>query len=107
LKFHYFKDRFPDATDAEKKTAEENFKLIGEAYSILKEVDKREMYDIENGDEYCEPDVSTVGWIDFITKFATSLFEKNKSTLDILVNFVIFVYYMFAFFSTMFNYIFT
>jgi hypothetical protein len=70
------------------------------------DVNKRETYDSENGDEYCESDVSNDGWMEFIIKFATSLFEKNKSTLDVLVNFVIFVYYFFTFCSTMFNYIF-
>ena len=43
LKWH--PDRWVNATDAEKKTAEENFKEAAEAYSILSDPDKRAKYD--------------------------------------------------------------
>jgi len=38
-------DRFPDATDEQKVFYEESFKSIGEAYSVLKDTNKREAYD--------------------------------------------------------------
>ena len=43
LKWH--PDRWVNGTDAEKKTAEENFKEAAEAYSILSDPDKRAKYD--------------------------------------------------------------
>ena len=43
LKWH--PDRWVNGTDAEKKTAEENFKEAAEAYSILSAPDKRAKYD--------------------------------------------------------------
>ena len=43
LKWH--PDRLVNGTDAEKKTAEENFKEAAEAYSILSDPDKRAKYD--------------------------------------------------------------
>ena len=43
LKWH--PDRWVNGTDAEKKTAEENFKEAAEAYSILSDADKRAKYD--------------------------------------------------------------
>ena len=43
LKWH--PDRWVSGTDAEKKTAEENFKEAAEAYSILSDPDKRAKYD--------------------------------------------------------------
>ena len=38
-------DRWVDGTDAEKKTAEENFKEASEAYSVLSDPDKKAKYD--------------------------------------------------------------
>jgi len=43
LKWH--PDRWVSGTDAEKKTAEENFKEAAEAYSVLSDPDKRARYD--------------------------------------------------------------
>lgn len=43
LKWH--PDRWVNGTDAEKKTAEDNFKEAAEAYSILSDPDKRAKYD--------------------------------------------------------------
>ena len=43
LKWH--PDRWVNGTDAEKKTAEENFKEAAEAYSVLSDPDKRAKYD--------------------------------------------------------------
>lgn len=43
LKWH--PDRWVDGTDAEKKTAEENFKEASEAYSVLSDPDKKAKYD--------------------------------------------------------------
>ena len=43
LKWH--PDRWVNGTDAEKKTAEENFKEAAEAYSVLSDADKRAKYD--------------------------------------------------------------
>lgn len=43
LKWH--PDRWVSGTDAEKKTAEENFKEASEAYSVLSDPDKRAKYD--------------------------------------------------------------
>lgn len=43
LKWH--PDRWVNGTDAEKKTAEENFKEASEAYSVLSDKDKRAKYD--------------------------------------------------------------
>lgn len=43
LKWH--PDRWVNGTDAEKKTAEENFKEASEAYSVLSDPDKRAKYD--------------------------------------------------------------
>ncbi len=43
LKWH--PDRWVNGTDAEKKTAEENFKEASEAYSVLSDKDKRARYD--------------------------------------------------------------
>ena len=43
LKWH--PDRWVSGTDAEKKTAEENFKEAAEAYSVLSDPDKRAKYD--------------------------------------------------------------
>ena len=43
LKWH--PDRWVSASDAEKKTAEENFKEAAEAYSVLSDADKRARYD--------------------------------------------------------------
>jgi len=43
LKWH--PDRWVNGTDAEKKTAEENFKEAAEAYSVLSDADKRARYD--------------------------------------------------------------
>ena len=43
LKWH--PDRWVNGSDAEKKTAEENFKEAAEAYSILSDPDKRAKYD--------------------------------------------------------------
>ena len=43
LKWH--PDRWVNGTDAEKKTAEENFKEASEAYSVLSDPDKKARYD--------------------------------------------------------------
>lgn len=43
MKWH--PDRWVDGTDAEKKTAEDNFKEASEAYSVLSDSDKRAKYD--------------------------------------------------------------
>ena len=43
LKWH--PDRWVNGTDAEKKTAEENFKEAAEAYSVLSDPDKKARYD--------------------------------------------------------------
>ncbi len=43
LKWH--PDRWVSGTDAEKKTAEENFKEASEAYSVLSDADKKAKYD--------------------------------------------------------------
>ena len=43
LKWH--PDRWVNGSDAEKKTAEENFKEAAEAYSVLSDADKRARYD--------------------------------------------------------------
>ena len=43
LKWH--PDRWVNGSDAEKKTAEENFKEAAEAYSVLSDPDKRARYD--------------------------------------------------------------
>ena len=43
LKWH--PDRWANASDAEKKTAEENFKEAAEAYSVLSDPDKKARYD--------------------------------------------------------------
>ena len=43
LKWH--PDRWVNASDAEKKTAEENFKEAAEAYSVLSDPDKKARYD--------------------------------------------------------------
>ena len=43
LKWH--PDRWVSGTDAEKKTAEENFKEASEAYSVLSDADKKARYD--------------------------------------------------------------
>ena len=43
MKWH--PDRWVDATDAEKKTAEEKFKEASEAYSVLSDPDKKAKYD--------------------------------------------------------------
>ena len=43
LKWH--PDRWVNGSDAEKKTAEENFKEAAEAYSVLSDADKRAKYD--------------------------------------------------------------
>lgn len=43
LKWH--PDRWVSGTDAEKKTAEENFKEASEAYSVLSDPEKRQRYD--------------------------------------------------------------
>lgn len=43
LKWH--PDRWVNGSDAEKKTAEENFKEAAEAYSVLSDTDKRAKYD--------------------------------------------------------------
>ena len=43
LKWH--PDRWVSCTDAEKKTAEENFKEASEAYEVLSDPDKRAKYD--------------------------------------------------------------
>jgi molecular chaperone DnaJ len=43
MKWH--PDRWVSGTDAEKKTAEENFKEAAEAYSVLSDPDKRARYD--------------------------------------------------------------
>ena len=43
LKWH--PDRWVNGTDAEKKTAEDNFKEAAEAYSVLSDPDKRAKYD--------------------------------------------------------------
>ena len=43
LKWH--PDRWVNGSDAEKKTAEENFKEAAEAYSVLSDPDKRAKYD--------------------------------------------------------------
>ena len=43
MKWH--PDRWVDGTDAEKKTAEENFKEASEAYSVLSDPDKKAKYD--------------------------------------------------------------
>lgn len=43
LKWH--PDRWVDGSDAEKKTAEDNFKEASEAYSVLSDADKRAKYD--------------------------------------------------------------
>lgn len=43
LKWH--PDRWVSGTDAEKKTAEENFKEASEAYSVLSDADKKSRYD--------------------------------------------------------------
>ena len=41
----YHPDRFANATDAEKKDAEEKFKEINEAYQILSDSQKKQQYD--------------------------------------------------------------
>ena len=43
MKFH--PDRWVNGTDEEKKTAEENFKKLNEAYSVLSDPQKRQAYD--------------------------------------------------------------
>ena len=43
MKWH--PDRWVDGTDAEKKTAEDNFKEAAEAYSVLSDPQKRARYD--------------------------------------------------------------
>ena len=44
IKWH--PDRWVKATDEEKKTAEDNFKKLNEAYSVLSDKDKRKAYDM-------------------------------------------------------------
>ena len=41
----YHPDRFANATDAEKKDAEEKFKEINEAYQVLSDAQKKQQYD--------------------------------------------------------------
>ena len=123
--FFFTQDRISvTATIAEKKAAEESFKLVGEAYSILSDMKKREMYDREIVNSCVREDEtdyrrksypsSKIGLIAFVICFVISFvisiiisvpiilfnfFKENKSTFDILVNFLIFIYYAFSFCS--------